>query len=75
METAVAELYAIPEEHLEFRDTIRRIAHERVAPRAAEIDERGEYPHDVRALFAEQDLFGLPFEVEYMRGRTRSSGS
>jgi alkylation response protein AidB-like acyl-CoA dehydrogenase len=65
MEAAVAELYAIPEEHLEFRDAIRRIARERVAPRAAEIDERGEYPHDLRALFAEHDLFGLPFEAEH----------
>ncbi len=65
MQAAVAELYAIPEEHLEFRDTIRLIARERVAPRAAEIDEKGEYPHDLRELFAEQDLFGLPFETEY----------
>ena len=65
METAVADVYAIPQEHLEFRDTIRRIARERVAPRAAEIDERAEYPHDVRELFAEHDLFGLPFEPEY----------
>jgi alkylation response protein AidB-like acyl-CoA dehydrogenase len=65
MEAAVAELYAIPEEHLEFRDAVRRIARERVAPRAAEIDEKGEYPQDLRELFAEQDLFGLPFEIEY----------
>ncbi|MDQ6749141.1 MAG: acyl-CoA dehydrogenase family protein [Actinomycetota bacterium] len=65
MEAAVAELYAIPDEHLEFRDTIRRISQERVAPRAADIDEKAEYPHDLRELFAEQDLFGLPFETEY----------
>jgi alkylation response protein AidB-like acyl-CoA dehydrogenase len=65
MEAAVADVYAIPQEHLEFRDTIRRIARERVAPRAAEIDERAEYPHDIRELFAEHDLFGLPFEPEY----------
>ncbi len=65
MEAAVADLYAIPDEHLEFRDTIRRISRERVAPRAADIDEKAEYPHDLRELFAEQDLFGLPFETEY----------
>jgi len=65
MEAAVAELYAIPDEHLEFRETIRRISRERVAPRAADIDEKAEYPHDLRELFAEQDLFGLPFETEY----------
>jgi alkylation response protein AidB-like acyl-CoA dehydrogenase len=38
---------------------------ERVAPRAAEIDEKAEYPQDIRELFAEHDLFGLPFETEH----------
>ncbi len=62
---AVADIYTIPQEHLDFRDTIRQIAQERVAPRAAEIDEKAEYPQDIRELFAEHDLFGLPFETEY----------
>jgi alkylation response protein AidB-like acyl-CoA dehydrogenase len=62
---AVADLYTVPQEHLDFRDTIRQIARERVAPRAAEIDEKAEYPHDIRELFAEHDLFGLPFAQEY----------
>src|SRR6266545_3102976 len=62
---ALADLYAIPQEHLDFRDTIRQIAIERVAPRAAEIDEKAEYPQDLRELFAEHDLFGLPFDTEY----------
>jgi alkylation response protein AidB-like acyl-CoA dehydrogenase len=63
--SALADLYTIPQEHLEFRDTIRQIAQERIAPRAAEIDEKAEYPHDLRALLAEQDILGLPFETEY----------
>jgi alkylation response protein AidB-like acyl-CoA dehydrogenase len=63
--SALAELYTIPQEHLDFRHTIRRIAQERIAPRAAEIDERAEYPHDLRALLAEHDVLGLPFESEY----------
>jgi alkylation response protein AidB-like acyl-CoA dehydrogenase len=58
-------LYALPQEHLDFRDTIRQMATERVAPRAAEIDEKAEYPHDLRELFAEHDLFGLPFDTEH----------
>src|SRR2546429_2023138 len=62
---ALADVYTIPQEHLDFRDTIRQIAQERVAPRAAEIDEKAEYPQDIRELFAEHDLFGLPFEAEY----------
>jgi alkylation response protein AidB-like acyl-CoA dehydrogenase len=57
--------YALPQEFLDFRETIRRIAVERVAPRAAEIDERAEYPDDLRRLFAEHDLFGLPFDTEH----------
>src|SRR5205807_2866479 len=62
---AVADVYTIPQEHLDFRDTIRQIARERVAPRAAEIDERAEYPYDLRELLAEQDILGLPFEIEH----------
>jgi alkylation response protein AidB-like acyl-CoA dehydrogenase len=63
--SALADLYTIPQEHLDFRDTIRQIARERIAPRAAEIDDKAEYPHDLRRLLAEQDILGLPFETEY----------
>src|ERR1700758_5631900 len=63
--SALAELYTIPQEHLDFRDTIRRIAQERIAPRAADIDERAAYPHDLRKLLADQDILGLPFETEH----------
>jgi alkylation response protein AidB-like acyl-CoA dehydrogenase len=63
--SALAELYTIPREHLDFRDTIRQIARERIAPRAAEIDEKAEYPHDLRRLLAEQDVLALPFEAEH----------
>src|SRR5438270_6384775 len=63
--SALAELYTIPQEYLDFRDTIRRIAQERIAPRAAEIDDKAEYPHDLRELLAEHDVLGLPFEIEY----------
>jgi alkylation response protein AidB-like acyl-CoA dehydrogenase len=62
---ALADLYELPQEHRDFRDTIRQIVVERVAPRAAEIDEKAEYPQDLRELFAEHDLFGLPFATEY----------
>jgi alkylation response protein AidB-like acyl-CoA dehydrogenase len=63
--SALAELYTIPQEHLDLRDTIRQIARERIAPRAAEIDEKAEYPHDLRQLLAEQDVLGLPFDTEH----------
>ena len=57
--------YSIPQEFADFRDTIRQMARERVAPRAAEIDEKAEYPRDIRELFAEHDLLGLPLETEF----------
>jgi alkylation response protein AidB-like acyl-CoA dehydrogenase len=63
--TALNDVYSIPQEHIDFRDTIRQIAQERIAPRAAEIDEKAEYPHDLRRLLSEQDILGLPFETEY----------
>jgi alkylation response protein AidB-like acyl-CoA dehydrogenase len=63
--SALAELYSIPRDHLDFRDTIRQIARERIAPRAAEIDEQAEYPHDLRRLLAEHDVLALPFETEH----------
>jgi alkylation response protein AidB-like acyl-CoA dehydrogenase len=44
---------------------IRRMVRERVEPRAAEIDATGEFPHDIRQLFAEHDLFGLPFAEDH----------
>ena len=62
---AVSDVYAIPREHLDFRDTIRQIARERIAPRAAEIDEKAEYPHDLRRLLSEHDVLALPFETEH----------
>jgi alkylation response protein AidB-like acyl-CoA dehydrogenase len=63
--SALAELYTIPQDHLDFRETIRQIARERVAPRAAAIDEQAEYPHDLRELLAEHDVLALPFEAEH----------
>jgi alkylation response protein AidB-like acyl-CoA dehydrogenase len=58
-------LYAIPQDLLDFRETIRQIASERIAPRAAEIDREEKYPWDIRKLLAEQDILGLPFAEEY----------
>src|SRR5215212_5547341 len=65
METAAADTYALTDDQLEFRDTIRKIVAERVAPRAAEIDAKAEYPWDIRKLFGEHDLMGLPFDEQH----------
>src|SRR3954463_10653462 len=65
MATTVSDVYDLPQEHKDFRDTIRQIVDERVRPRAADIDRAGEYPWDIRKLFAEQDILALPFAPEY----------
>ncbi len=62
---AVSDVYTIPQENLDFCATIGQIAREKIAPRSAEIDERAEYPWDIRRLLAEQDILGLPFPIEY----------
>jgi acyl-CoA dehydrogenase len=65
MSAIAADVYSIPQDLLDFRDTIRQIVSERVAPRAGDIDRSGEYPWDIRELFAEHDILGLPFAEEY----------
>jgi alkylation response protein AidB-like acyl-CoA dehydrogenase len=53
------------DEQREVRDLVRTLARERVAPRAAEIDKKAEFPWDLVELFREQELLGLPFDEEY----------
>ena len=57
--------FELSEEHKMIRETARRIARERIAPRAAEIDEKEEYPHDIFQVFREAGLLGLSIPQEY----------
>jgi alkylation response protein AidB-like acyl-CoA dehydrogenase len=54
--------YGLTREQLDLRDTIRQLAQDKVAPRAAAIDRSGEFPQDIRELLAEHDILALPFE-------------
>ena len=65
MPTTTSDIYDIPQELADLRDMIRRLAQERIAPRAAEIDRTAQYPTDIRELLAEHDVLGLPFEEQY----------
>ena len=56
---------ALTEEQREIRELVRTLARERIAPRAAEIDESHEFPWDVVELFREHEIFGLLFDEEY----------
>jgi alkylation response protein AidB-like acyl-CoA dehydrogenase len=53
--------YELPEELEEFRALVRRIAEERIAPRAAEIDETDEWPEDVYRTLVDSDLMGVGY--------------
>jgi alkylation response protein AidB-like acyl-CoA dehydrogenase len=55
----------LSDEQREIRDLVRDLARERVAPRAAEIDKKGEFPWDMVELFREHELFGLPYDEAY----------
>ncbi len=57
--------YDLTEEQLAIRQIVRRIAREKVAPRAAEIDETGEYPWDILEVFRKNDLMGIGIPEEY----------
>ena len=57
--------YRLTEEQVLLRDTIHKLAVERIAPRAAEIDRSAEFPSDVQAVLAEHDVLALPFPEEY----------
>src|SRR4026209_1350113 len=54
----------LTDEQLEIRELVRTLARERIAPRAAEIDESHEFPWDVVELFREHGIFGLLFDEE-----------
>ncbi|MGH3016472.1 MAG: acyl-CoA dehydrogenase family protein, partial [Gaiellaceae bacterium] len=52
-------------EQREIRDLVRTLARERIAPRAAEIDEKGEFPWDMVELLRDHEILGLPFEERF----------
>ncbi|MFH2126603.1 MAG: acyl-CoA dehydrogenase family protein [Pseudomonadota bacterium] len=57
--------YGLTEEQIMLRDTVRRLAQERVAPGAAERDEKEEFPWDMVEVFKENGLFACDFKEAY----------
>src|SRR5438132_12648833 len=57
--------FRFTDEQLAIRETIRELVQDRVAPRAAEIDEQAEYPKDIEQLFVENGVLAIPFPEEY----------
>jgi alkylation response protein AidB-like acyl-CoA dehydrogenase len=59
------ERFELPEELQEFRGLVRTIAEEKIAPRAAEIDETDEWPEDVYKILVDNDLMGVGYPEEH----------
>src|SRR3954469_1510184 len=57
--------FALPDELAELQQTVRRLARDKVKPRAREIDETNEYPEDLFELFRDAGLLGLVIPTEY----------
>lgn len=53
------------DDQLQVQELVRRVARERVAPRAQQIDREAEYPHDMFEMLKDLGLFMLPFPTEY----------
>src|SRR5712691_12742443 len=57
--------FALNDEQRQIREMVHDICLERVEPRAAQIDESGEFPWDIKDLFAKHDILAIPFTPEY----------
>ena len=57
--------FELPAELADLRASVRRLAKDKVAPRAREIDRTGEYPDDLFAAFGDAGLLGLCLPEEY----------
>jgi len=57
--------YELNEDQLQIRDLVRKVAREKVAPRADEIDRTAQYPQDMFDLLRDLGLFTVPFPTEY----------
>jgi alkylation response protein AidB-like acyl-CoA dehydrogenase len=57
--------FKLTEEQQMMKQAVREMMEEKVAPRAEEIDKKGEFPWDVARLFAENDILAIPIPEEY----------
>src|SRR5438270_179150 len=57
--------FSLNEEQQPIREMVHDLCLERVEPRAAEIDESGEFPWDIKDLFAKHDILAIPFTPDY----------
>ena len=61
----MTEPFALPEELETFRKAVRAVCEDRIAPRAAEIDELDEFPHDVHRVLVDNELMAVGYPEEH----------
>jgi hypothetical protein len=57
--------FELSDELSQLQQTVRRLAQDKVKPRAREIDKSGEYPQDIYEAFRDAGLLGLCIPSEY----------
>src|SRR3990170_1435027 len=57
--------FSLTDEQKAFRDTVRQLAEDKIAPRAQEIDEADEYPWDIDELLVKSGLAGVSYPEEH----------
>src|SRR6201993_1293180 len=57
--------FALTEEHQQLRAAVRELADDKIAPRAAEVDESGEFPWDVFEALAKADFAAVHIPEAY----------
>src|SRR5471032_2165414 len=60
--------FDLPPEYVELQATVRKLAQEKIAPRARAIDTDATYPNDVFEVFRDAGLLGLVIPEEYGGG-------
>jgi len=55
----------LDEDQKMFVEQVRRMVSEKVAPRAADIDKKGEFPWDLKQIFQDMGLMGLSVPEDY----------
>ncbi len=60
-----AGIYALPEEYVELQQAVRGLARDKIAPRAAEIDAKGEFPWDVYDALVASGFHAIHIPEEY----------
>ena len=61
----MSESYELTDEQIMVKDTVHRMAKEKIAPFAADIDESAEFPQEITEQFKNLGLFGLVLPETY----------